>query len=86
MARPVAPPVEAPKPPVPQLRSEGDVQAYLGDVEQRLRRSGQLSATEIQPAFEAINRAAADVGPQRAVQMRAEFAMRLNRLAAEQAH
>jgi hypothetical protein len=52
-------------------------------VEQRLRRSGQLCATEIQPAFEAIRRVSAEVGPRRALEMRAEFAMRPNRLAGE---
>jgi hypothetical protein len=64
VARRALPPATAPRPAVPQLRSERDVQVYLGDVEQRLRRSGQLSATEIEPAFDAIRRAGAEVGPQ----------------------
>jgi hypothetical protein len=67
----------------PTLETPRDFDRYVESLEQRARRERKLTAVEVEPGFEAIRRMRSQIGPERTMQLQAEYIAKLNRLSSE---
>jgi hypothetical protein len=68
---------------VAPLKGAGEVERYLGDLEARARRNRRVTALEVEPGVEAIQRLAGEIGPERTQEKLATFTQTMARLSAE---
>jgi hypothetical protein len=65
----------------PSLRTQADVERYLGELEARARRNHQITALEVEPGLAAIR--GLEVEPQRMVELEIAFTGKMKRLVEE---